>query len=57
MDRYGYDPIHFNFFSFPSMGDEIRNVKEALSGDESPHYKKAMEEEMKSLKQNQNWPL
>jgi hypothetical protein len=34
------------------MGDKPKNVKEALNGDEAPHWKQAMEEEMKALGHN-----
>lgn len=52
-ERYGYEPSNFSCFSLSSMGDEPRNVKEALSGDGASYWKKAMDEEINTLEHNQ----
>lgn len=53
-DRYG------NFFRHSSLitqAEQITSYEEAMQGNESPKWKKAMREELEALTKNQTWKL
>ena len=53
-----YSPPYFRYaFSLSSINDEPRYVKEAVSFEESKHWKNAMVEEMEALDKNEAWDL
>jgi hypothetical protein len=55
---YGYSSEYFDYFcGLSSIGEEPKSVEEALNCPESVQWKKAMKEEMESLKQNKAWVL
>lgn len=49
--------IPFQLFSFALICTEPTNEVEALEGEESAHWKKAMDEEMASHRKNDTWQL
>lgn len=50
-------PIFHSYFSFSSIEDDLRIVKEAINSIEGELWKKAMEEEMESLRENETLDL
>ncbi|CAI7926750.1 unnamed protein product, partial [Closterium sp. NIES-53] len=52
-----YEECAFAFFSPVEMPGEPTTLKEALESSDSEEWKKAMESELKSIKENGTWEL